>query len=153
MQPFSVRSGRVAEVMRVVARVHDPELDEPVTDMGFIEKVEVADDGSVELDFRLPTYWCSPNFAFLMLDGVREALESLSWRPPFRITLHDHLFAEEVNSGRRGGQAVRRDLRDAVAAGRPRRLARDLLAQGVPEAAGGGARRPAGEPAGRTTTS
>ena len=99
MQPFSVRSGRVAEVMRVVARVHDPELDEPVTDMGFIERVEVADDGSVTLDFRLPTYWCSPNFAFLMLDGVREALESLSWRPRFRITLHDHLFAEEVNAG------------------------------------------------------
>ncbi len=99
MQPSSVRSGRVAEVMRVVARVHDPELDEPVTDMGFIENVEIADDGSVELDFRLPTYWCSPNFAFLMLDGVREALESLSWRPRFRITLHDHLFAEEVNAG------------------------------------------------------
>ena len=99
MEPFSVRSGRTAEVWRVVARVHDPELDEPVTDMGFVEKIEVADDGSVELDFRLPTYWCSPNFAFLMLDGLREALESLPWRPRFHITLHDHLFADEVNKG------------------------------------------------------
>ena len=66
---------------RAVGRVHDPELDEPVTDMGFVERIEVADDGSVELDFRLPTYWCSPNFAFLMLDGVRDALEALAWRP------------------------------------------------------------------------
>jgi metal-sulfur cluster biosynthetic enzyme len=99
MEPFSVRSGRIAEVMRVVARVHDPELDEPVTDMGFVERVEVDGDGSVELDFRLPTYWCSPNFAFLMLDGVREALEQLSWRPRFHIRLHDHLFADEVNKG------------------------------------------------------
>jgi metal-sulfur cluster biosynthetic enzyme len=104
MEPFSVRSGRIAEVMRVVARVHDPELDEPVTDMGFVERVEVADDGSVALDFRLPTYWCSPNFAFLMLDGVREALESLSWRPRFEIALHDHLFAEEVNKGVAAGK-------------------------------------------------
>src|SRR5579871_1644466 len=99
MDPSNVRSSRTAEVWRVVATVNDPELDEPVTDMGFVERIEVADDGFVTLDFRLPTYWCSPNFAFLMLDGVRAALETLSWRPPFRITLHDHLFAEEVNAG------------------------------------------------------
>jgi metal-sulfur cluster biosynthetic enzyme len=99
MDPFSFKSAWTAEVWRVVGRVHDPELDEPVTDLGFVERVEVADDGSVELDFRLPTFWCSPNFAFLMLDGVREALESLSWRPQFHITLHDHLFADEVNKG------------------------------------------------------
>lgn len=99
MQPSNVRDAQVAEVWRAVAQVNDPELDEPVTEMGFVEGVTVADDGSVSLDFRLPTYWCSPNFAFLMLDGLREALERLSWRPRFRITLHDHLFAEEVNRG------------------------------------------------------
>jgi metal-sulfur cluster biosynthetic enzyme len=99
MDPFNLRSARTAEVWRVVGRVHDPELDEPVTDLGFVERAEVADDGSVELDFRLPTFWCSPNFAFLMLDGVREALESLSWSPRFHITLHDHLLADEVNKG------------------------------------------------------
>ena len=97
MQPFSVRSGRIEEVMRAVARVYDPELDEPVTDMGFIERVEVADDGSVDLDFRLPTYWCSPNFAFLMLDGVREALESLFVAP----ALPHHAARSPV---RRGGK-------------------------------------------------
>ncbi len=105
MEPFSVRSARASEVWRAVGRVHDPELDEPVTDMGFVERIEVADDGSVELDFRLPTYWCSPNFAFLMLDGVRDALEQLAWRPRFHITLHDHLFADEVNKGIAEGKA------------------------------------------------
>ena len=92
-------ASRAEEVWRVVARVNDPELDEPVTEMGFVERVKVAEDEFIELDFRLPTYWCSPNFAFLMLDGLREALESLSWRPRFRITLHDHLFADVVNNG------------------------------------------------------
>jgi metal-sulfur cluster biosynthetic enzyme len=92
------------EAWRVVATVNDPELDEPVTEMGFVERIEIASDGSIELDFRLPTYWCSPNFAFLMLEGVREALESLSWRPGFRITLHDHLFADEVNNGVASGK-------------------------------------------------
>jgi metal-sulfur cluster biosynthetic enzyme len=95
----------LGEAWRVVARVNDPELDEPVTELGFVERIDVADDGLIELDFRLPTYWCSPNFAFLMLDDIRKALESLSWRPRFRITLHDHLFAEEVNKGISGGRS------------------------------------------------
>ena len=104
MQPFSVRAKREAEAWAAVARVNDPELDEPVTEMGFVERVEVDEDGAVALDFRLPTYWCSPNFAFLMLDGVRAALEALPWRPRANITLHDHLFADEVNEGLAAGK-------------------------------------------------
>ena len=94
--PIASRQG---ELWRRLEGVNDPELDEPVTDMGFIERAEIAADGSVDVGFRLPTYWCSPNFAFLMLDDVKSALEALSWKPEFRITLHDHMFAEEVNRG------------------------------------------------------
>jgi len=104
MPSFSVRAKREAAVWDAVAVVSDPELDEPVTQMGFVEGIEVGEDGSVKLDFRLPTYWCSPNFAFLMLDGVRAALDALPWRPSHRITLHDHLFADEVNQGLAAGK-------------------------------------------------
>jgi metal-sulfur cluster biosynthetic enzyme len=90
---------RQGELWRRLEGVNDPELDEPVTEMGFIERAQIAADGHVDIDFRLPTYWCSPNFAFLMLDDIRTALESLSWSPSRRITLHDHMFAEEVNQG------------------------------------------------------
>ncbi|MDE1994826.1 MAG: DUF59 domain-containing protein [Rhizobiaceae bacterium] len=90
---------RQRELWRRLEGVNDPELDEPVTEMGFIERAEIALDGRVEIDFRLPTYWCSPNFAFLMLEDIRVALEALSWSPPFHIGLHDHMFAEEVNRG------------------------------------------------------
>lgn len=90
---------RQGELWRRLENVNDPELDEPVTAMGFIERAEISADGTVDLGFRLPTYWCSPNFAFLMLDDVRRALDALSWSPTYRITLHDHMFAEEVNKG------------------------------------------------------
>jgi metal-sulfur cluster biosynthetic enzyme len=99
MTDAPILSVRLAEVWARLDRVMDPELDEPVTEMGFVEQAGITVDGAVEVDFRLPTYWCSPNFAFLMLDGVRTALERLSWSPPFRVTLHDHMFAEEVNRG------------------------------------------------------
>jgi len=87
------------ELWRGLEQVNDPELDEPVITMGFVERAVIKFDGTVDVDFRLPTYWCSPNFAFLMLDGVRQALDSLSWSPAYRVTLHDHMFAEEVNRG------------------------------------------------------
>lgn len=91
--------GRQGELWRRLEEVDDPELDEPVTEMGFVERAEIAADGSVRIAFRLPTYWCSPNFAFLMLDDIRTALDSLSWSPAYEITLHDHMFADEVNKG------------------------------------------------------
>ncbi|RWK98858.1 iron-sulfur cluster assembly protein, partial [Mesorhizobium sp.] len=105
MQPASAFTSRVTELWWRLGEVNDPELDEPITEMGFVERAEVVGDGSVEVDFRLPTYWCSPNFAFLMLDGVRKALDQLSWSPLYRVTLHDHMFAEEVNRGIAAGKA------------------------------------------------
>lgn len=104
MATASVSRDREKELLRRLDEVNDPELDEPVTEMGFVERAEVGRDGSVEVDFRLPTYWCSPNFAFLMLDGVRKALEQLSWLPAYQVKLHDHMFAEEVNRGIAAGK-------------------------------------------------
>ncbi|TIT04049.1 iron-sulfur cluster assembly protein [Mesorhizobium sp.] len=104
MGAVRIPSRRQAELWRRLAEVNDPELDEPITEMGFVERAQMASDGSVEIDFRLPTYWCSPNFAFLMLDGVRRALDQLSWSPAYRVKLHDHMFADEVNRGMEAGK-------------------------------------------------
>ncbi len=82
----SPTASRQGELWRRLEGVNDPNSMSPVTDMGFIERAEVAADGSVDVGFRLPTCWCSPNFAFLMLDDVRSAMEALSWSPAYRIT-------------------------------------------------------------------
>ncbi|MFB2550493.1 iron-sulfur cluster assembly protein [Ensifer soli] len=99
MDSLALDERRRRELWRQLATVNDPELDEAVTEMGFIDRAEIDGSGAVAVDFRLPTYWCSPNFAFLMLEDLRNALAALSWQPSFRITLHDHMFAEEVNKG------------------------------------------------------
>ena len=44
------------DVWGCLARVTDPELDEPLTDLGFVESVAVVDNQRVEVGFRLPTY-------------------------------------------------------------------------------------------------
>ncbi len=103
----AVDGGRQGELWRRLRAVTDPELDESIVDMGFVERADILADGAVAVDFRLPTYWCSPNFVFLMLDDVRAAVEGLSWAPAYRLTLHDHMFADDVNAGVAAGLTFR----------------------------------------------
>lgn len=90
---------RTAQVWAQLARVTDPELDEPVTELGFVERVAISEAGRVDIEFRLPTYWCAANFAFLMADDMRVAVSALPWVAGVHPTLLDHMYADEVNRG------------------------------------------------------
>lgn len=91
-----------------LALVTDPELDEPITEMGFVETVAVQ-GGDVTVTFRLPTYWCSPNFAFLMAESIRSQVGALPGVDRVTVRLMDHLCADEmmaaVNAGRSFSEA------------------------------------------------
>lgn len=95
--------GRLDDVRARLDMVSDPELDQSVAEMGFVNSVEIGDGGDVRISFRLPTFWCAPNFAFLMAHDMREAVESLDWVRRAEITLQDHCHAEDINRGVGGG--------------------------------------------------
>ena len=92
----------VAERDRVLAalgEVRDPELDEPITTLGFVSTCVVSAAGDVVVRLRLPTYFCAPNFAFLM---VADAYDVVSAVPAVRsvdVALEDHFAAEQINAG------------------------------------------------------
>ncbi len=96
-------SGRVSEVLARLARVTDPELDEPVTELGFVTGVTVDAAGWVQVGFRLPTYWCAANFAFLMADDMRRAVAALPWVTRVGVELGDHMYAETINRAMKAG--------------------------------------------------
>jgi len=97
--------GRVGEVLACLDRVNDPELDESVTSLGFVTGVSVTDGGRVEIGFRLPTYWCAANFAFLMADDMRSEVGRLPWVSGVGVTLGDHMYAETINTAMTRGQS------------------------------------------------
>ena len=105
------------EVWERLALVTDPELDEPVTELGFVERVTVDHVDGVDIVFRLPTYWCSANFAFLMADDMRRAVSSLPWVREARPQLRDHMVAEEINRGVREGRSFGEALKDFASGG------------------------------------
>src|SRR3954466_14021591 len=64
------------QVYAAIADVLDPELDEPLVKLGFIDRVQV-DGPDVTVVFKLPTYWCAPNFAYLMAADLRARIRAL----------------------------------------------------------------------------
>ncbi|MGH9243766.1 MAG: iron-sulfur cluster assembly protein [Acidimicrobiales bacterium] len=93
-----------AEVVVALSGVIDPELDEPLVQLGFITGVRV-DGERVEVDLRLPTYWCSPNFTWLMAADVRTAVLGLPGVRQARVRVHDHHAAAEITAGVNAGRS------------------------------------------------
>src|SRR5438067_3986101 len=138
-------SGKDGAVLAALETVRDPELDEPITTLGFVASCTVSAAGDAQVRLRLPTYFCAPNFAFLMVADAYDAVSAVSGVDRAEIVLADHFAAEAINGGvaaRAGfvatfdGEAaaelddLRRDfLRRAVLAGTDR-VCRPLLAAG-----------------------
>jgi metal-sulfur cluster biosynthetic enzyme len=134
-----------ARALVALAAVRDPELDEPITSLGFVASCTASAGGDVAVRLRLPTYFCAPNFAFLMVADAYDALAALPGAGAVTVELLDHFAADAINSGvaaRAGfersfaGEAngeldqLRRDfLRKAVLAGTDL-VCRPLLAAG-----------------------
>ncbi len=95
---------QAARVLEALDTVYDPELDEPVTTLGFVASCTVADGGDVEVRLRLPTHQCAPNFAYLMVADARDAVAGVPGVGEVRILLEDHMTAEEIN-----GAVLRRE--------------------------------------------
>ena len=85
----------VAAARDALDRVMDPELDRSLVALDFVQSVEVA-DGEVRAAIRLPTYWCSPNFAYLMVGDAHEALHELPGATRVSVELVDHFEAERI---------------------------------------------------------
>ncbi|MFD1932702.1 iron-sulfur cluster assembly protein [Nonomuraea mangrovi] len=84
-------------VWAALATVRDPELDEPITELGFVSEAEVH-EGRVSVRLRLPTYFCAPNFAYLMVADARDAVRAVPGVVAVDVRLEDHFAAHEINA-------------------------------------------------------
>ena len=77
----------------------DPELDESITSLGFVRSLVVSPGGNVKMHLRLPTSFCSPNFAYLMASDAKDVLTKLEWTRRVVVELDDHHDSEIINAG------------------------------------------------------
>jgi metal-sulfur cluster biosynthetic enzyme len=84
------------EVIEALRAVRDPELDETLPDLEFVAAVRVEAE-RVAVRLRLPTYFCAPNFAYLMADDAHREIAALPGVERVRVELEDHFAADEIN--------------------------------------------------------
>src|SRR5258708_3546039 len=94
----SVQAARTADMWRHLAGVTDPATHESITHLGFAGTLAIpAHDVTVE--FRLPTYWCAANFAFMMAEDIRDQVSDLAWVDRVDVRLVDHYASAAINDG------------------------------------------------------
>jgi metal-sulfur cluster biosynthetic enzyme len=87
------------DVLTALSAVRDPELDEPITTLGFVASCTVSTDGQARVRLRLPTYFCAPNFAFLMVADAYDALVAIPGVRTAEVVLEDHFASDAINAG------------------------------------------------------
>lgn len=92
-----------SRVIEALGTVYDPELDEPITTLGFVGSC-VVDGDAVSVRLRLPTPQCAPNFAFLMAADAAVAVRAVA-DGSVSVVLEDHYTGEEINAAVNRGEA------------------------------------------------
>ncbi len=120
----------VQAVLAALDAVRDPELDEPITTLGFVGSCTVTADGSAQVTLRLPTYFCAPNFAFLMVADAYDAVSATPGVRSVEVLLEDHFAAEAINGGVAARAGFERSFR-GEATGELHQLRADFLRKAV----------------------
>ena len=141
------------QVLAALDSVRDPELDEPITALGFVSSCTVTPDGAAQVRLRLPTYFCAPNFAFLMVADAYDAVAALPGVRRAEVVLDEHFASDAINGGVAAHAGFAQSF-DGEAVGELHELRADFLRKAVlagtdqvcPAAAG--RRDRSGQPAG-----
>jgi len=119
-----------AALLSALAGVRDPELDEPITALGFVCGATLSPDGAAQVRLRLPTYFCAPNFAFLMVADAYDAARAVPGVRRAEVVLEEHFASDAINGGVAAGAGFARSF-DGEAVGELHQLRADFLRKAV----------------------
>jgi metal-sulfur cluster biosynthetic enzyme len=128
--PATTMQATAGQLLAALGAVRDPELDEPITALDFVGACAVSPDGDAEVRLRLPTYFCAPNFAYLMVADAYDAVAALPGVRSARVVLEDHFAADAINAGVAAGTGFAAAF-DGEAVGELHDLRADFLRKAV----------------------
>jgi metal-sulfur cluster biosynthetic enzyme len=128
--PATTAQATAGQLLAALGTVRDPELDESITALDFVGACTVSADGDAEVRLRLPTYFCAPNFAYLMVADAYDAVAGLPGVRSARVVLEDHFAADAINAGVAAGTGFAAAF-DGEAVGELHDLRADFLRKAV----------------------
>ena len=93
-----------AVIFKRLEKVLDPELDEPILKLGFVKSIEAESD-HLTIELHLPTYWCAPNFSYMMAEDTRRELLTVGGIHDVTVRLKDHFAAGTIEAGVNAGKS------------------------------------------------
>ncbi len=105
-----------AAILACLDTVLDPELDESVLKLGFIEEIALQ-DGQAVVDLHLPTGWCASNFAYMMAEDVRHALLTVEGIHSVALKLNGHFDSKQIEAGIQQGHSFMQAYPDEATEG------------------------------------
>jgi metal-sulfur cluster biosynthetic enzyme len=84
--------------------VYDPELDAPITRLSFVEEVAVA-SGHVTVRYKVPTFWCAPNFVYMMSHDIRSEVGRVPGVAAVTVLVENNCVEDEINAGVNAGKS------------------------------------------------
>ena len=91
-------------IFKQLEMVLDPELDESILKLGFVKSI-AAENGHLTIELHLPTYWCAPNFSYMMAEDTRRELLTVGGIHDVTVRLKDHFAAGTIEAGVNAGKS------------------------------------------------
>lgn len=92
------------QVYAALEQVYDPELDAPLTRLGFIDEVAI-EGGHVIVRYTVPTFWCAPNFVYLMSNDIRSEVAQVPGVEAVTVLVRNNCAEEAINAGVNAGKS------------------------------------------------
>src|SRR5580693_1310136 len=122
--------GSNAGLLAALETVRDPELDEPITALRFVASATAPAAGAAQVRLRLPTYFCAPNFAYLMVADAYDAVTALPGVQRAEVILDEHFASDAINGGVAAQTGFAQSF-DGEAVGELHQLRADFLRKAV----------------------
>ena len=88
----------MTDVLEALDSVTDPELDRSIVELEYVDAVDI-NGAHVLVRITLPTAWCSPAFAWMMIADARDAIETAPTVEEATVVLEAHMHDEEITRG------------------------------------------------------
>jgi metal-sulfur cluster biosynthetic enzyme len=80
-----------------LAKIVDPEINVSIMELNLVDKVEVHEDGRVEVQYHATTPYCPAFFALQISQDIKERLSKLEGVKEVNVVLTGHYMAEYIN--------------------------------------------------------